>query len=448
MRHPVTIVFLIAFFVRIGYAILIQFLHPNSIYLFDSWGYLNIAYNLFHDGIYSQMSQSPQTPDSTRTPFYPIYIYAFHLLQLHGEWLVYVQALIGAATAATVTNCALLIKRNRLAAFFAGLLVALDIPSIFFSNTVLTETWFTFFITLTVFYLIKSIKFYEPKNRIWVLTFLICAVYTKPIALYLLIAIPIIFLLFNQHGLKYELKQSIKFLSLAVLFISPWVYRNHVTFGAPFYSSISEINFLFHTTANIKATVNNTTRHEEEYQYRNNPPLSELNFEHNAKVIPLFRAFAQKECMETIKENPKVAANIFFKSWVGFFIKPLRSYLSMQLNGKKLGSDKPLTMAANSSSYSSSFMHFMKKGNKIELIAVLIQLLFLIVIYLSITAALPIWLNIDRRVFVLLVCLVLYFSLASSITDLDARFRVPVLPILALLGHPFFSKMLKNYAHE
>ena len=448
MRYPVFIVFGIAFGIRLAYALLVQYLYPNSIYLYDSWSYLNIAYNLFHDGVYTQMSASPQTPDSTRTPFYPIYIYLFHVLQLHGEWIVYVQAIVGALTASVATHCALLIKRNRFAAFLVGLTVAINIPSIFFANTVLTETWFSFFLVMACYYVIKSIKYEEPNNRILAIVFLVCAIYTRPGALYLLVAIPALIVLYNQHGIKYELIQSIKLLVVTVLLLAPWFYRNKQTFGEPFFSSIAEVNYLFHTASNIKAQVNGTTRHEEEYNYRNAKPLSELNFEHNAHVIPIFRNYAQKEVKSVVQEHPAIAAKIFAKSWVGFFIKPLRSYFNLQLKGKKLGDEKPLSMANGKQSYLSGLISTLTSDDVFVSVLVVLQLLFFILVYGSFLLSLPLWFKQNPRVFIFLICVILYFSITSSITDLDARFRVPVVSLLVLLGYPFWEKRFRKLAHE
>jgi len=448
MRHPVVFVFLIAVFVRLGYSILIQFLHPESIYLYDSWGYLNIAYNLYHEGVYSQMTGDQLTADSTRTPFYSIYIYLFHLLQLHGEWIVYVQALVGAFTAAITAQCALLIKRNRLAAFVVGLLVAFDIPSVYFSNTVLPEPWFGFFLVCALFYLIKSVKYDEPSHRIYVMLFLVLATYTKPIAIYLLIAMPFILLIFNQQGIKYELIQLTKFVVIGTLLISPWIYRNQQTFGGVFFSSIAEVNLLFHTASNIKAIATNSNRHTIEYEYRNSKPLSELSFEHNPHVIPHFRKYARKECLQVVQQYPNVAFNMMLKSWVGFFAKPLRSYIGMQLNGKKLGDEPALTNVDMPSSYWESFKVALKRANWMEQTAIIVQILLLALLYLSILFSLPLWFKSNWQIGLMLLFLILYFSVTSSITDVDARFRVPIVSYIILLGYPIWCKILAKYNYE
>ncbi|MDA9938145.1 glycosyltransferase family 39 protein [Salibacteraceae bacterium] len=448
MRHPVTFVFLIAFTVRLGYAILIQFLYPESIYLFDSWGYLNIAYNLFNEGVFSQMTGDQLTADSTRTPFYPIYIYLFHLLQLHGEWIIFIQALIGAFTAAIAARCALLIKRNRLAAFVVGLLVAFDIPSVYFSNTVLPETWFGFFLVCALFYLIKSVKYDEPSHRIYVMLFLVLATYTKPIAIYLLIAMPFILLIFNQQGIKFELIQLTKFVVIGTLLLSPWLYRNQQTFGGVFFSSIAEVNLLFHTASNIKAIAKNSNRHTIEYEYRNSKPLSELAFEYNPHVIPLFREYARKECFQVVQQYPEVTFKMMLKSWVGFFVKPLRSYIGMQLYGKKLGDEPALTNVDMPNSYWASFKMALKRANWLEESAIIIQILLLGLLLLSIIFSLPLWFSSNWQIGLILLFLILYFSVTSSITDVDARFRVPIVSYIILLGYPIWCKILAKYNYE
>lgn len=448
MRNQITLVFIIAFLIRIGYSVLIQFLNPESIYLFDSWGYLHIAANLFDYGTYSQMTTEPFTADSTRTPFYPAYIYVFHILQLHGEWIVYLQALVGAGTAAIASQCAMIIKRNRTASFFVGLMVAFDIPSILLSNSVMTETWFTFFLTLAVFYFIKSVKYDEPKQRILTMLCIVLAAYTRPSAIYLILLFPLMLLVFNQQGLKYELMQAGKLILLGLLLVSPWIYRNQVTFEAPFFSSIAETNFLFHTASNIQAKVQNTSRREQEYNYRNNAPLKDLAFEYNPHVIPIFQKFARTEVIRVINEHPSVASQIFLKSWIGFFIKPIRSPISNQINLNNSANSKPLTLVESNDSYWTSFMKALKEGAPLETGLLLFQILTLLILYCAILLSIPIWLKVDTKVGLMFLVIILYFSITSSTTDLDARFRVPVVPLLALFSYPIWQKLFKNHQHE
>lgn len=442
-KHPILFTFLIALLIRLTYIGIVQWINPESIYLYDSWGYLNIAYNLYHDQVYSQMLAPPQTLDSTRPPVYPIFIYLFHLFQLHGYWIVIIQAIISSLTVTLAVKTVLTIHKKTFPALIIGGLIALDIPSIYFANTVLTETLFTFFLTGIIYAQIKI--FQTAQNHFYLFSGLLVtmAIYTKPIALFLPFVLAFIHLYSNRKKTKLLLFSCL----LPLLLISPWFYRNQLHFGgSTFFSSITEVNLLFHLTSEIKAVKENTNRQEIEQRYRTSAPLNQYDFQSNPKAITPFRAFARTETYQTVSQHPWIALKIICQSWITFFIKPIRSYITLQVYPTQ--NNQTINSVSQQGKHLHLLNRFLKSGSFFEIALIAIQAVFMLILYLALLLSLPTWFKTHKAIFLLLSILVFYFSITASITEVDARFRTPIIPALALLTLPLWIRINKQFNYE
>lgn len=441
-RHPGLFVFVLAFLIRIGYSICIQQIYPESIYQYDSWGYLNLAKNMFDGQVFSQMLIEPFTPDSTRTPGYPSFIYLFHLFKLGGEWIVYVQALIGALTAFVTFRIAEIIKRNNPANILAGLLVALDLPSIFMGNLVATETLFTLFLVISIYFAVKGVRFKEEKNVTISIIILALTTLIRPITLYYTLLIPTLYFLFSGLSIMRRIKTLVLHIILIAIFIAPWIYRNHTVFEAPFLSSISEVNLLFHTSTQIRSFAENRPQKPIEMEYRNDS-LGHLDFVNNASAMKSFILFARSETQRVIKKHPMVFLKMWGTSCVMFFVKPMRSYFNMQLKGENSYS---AISSVEERDKGDLLTKTLDKSDNLTLVLVAFQMIMLALIYLGILFSLRHWLTKDFTIFFLLLSLVGYFALISSLTEVDARLRLPVIPILAILSIHCFNSLFNKFA--
>jgi len=90
----------------------------------------------------------------------------------------------------------------------------------------------------------------------------------------------------------------------------------------------------------------------------------------------------------------------------------------------------------------------LKRANWLEESAIIIQILLLGLLLLSIIFSLPLWFSSNWQIGLILLFLILYFSVTSSITDVDARFRVPIVSYIILLGYPIWCKILAKYNYE
>lgn len=101
---------------------------------------------------------------------------------------------------------------------------------ILLNNLILTETPFMFFLLLLIYY---SFKLADTKKTfpyiMVIVSYIICLFIRPNICLYPLILF--IYLLLKKYDFKKLIKQTIIFIAIIFLVLTPWVYRNYQVFG-------------------------------------------------------------------------------------------------------------------------------------------------------------------------------------------------------------------------
>jgi 4-amino-4-deoxy-L-arabinose transferase-like glycosyltransferase len=189
----------------------------------DTGQYLTIARNLaFHHAFSLGDSASGQLlPTAHRPPLYPALIALFWWTDSPPVLAVMLlQSLLGAATVVLVY----LIARdsfNRTVAIIAGLAMALAPMTCYFTAVVLTETLFTFLLTLAIF-------LWGREKRVLAGIIFGLAALTRPGLLFFLIALPMLALL---PPLRRQWRTYLTIALVALGLSSIWVIRNALVFG-------------------------------------------------------------------------------------------------------------------------------------------------------------------------------------------------------------------------
>jgi len=199
----------------------------------DEREYDRLAYNLASKTAYTYDG----TPTAYRPIGYPAFVSVFYfVLGHHPVAIKCLQALIDVATSFLIFVL-LTGHPNRIRVLAAGLW-AFYIPAIFYTNLMMSETVFTFLLTLAAVLLTR----YSEKRSSSAYLIGICLgvlVLFKPSALIFLLVLP-----FFYRRLGLTLKSLSPVVIAFVLVLAPWFLRNYVAFGRFSLASNGGMNLL------------------------------------------------------------------------------------------------------------------------------------------------------------------------------------------------------------
>ena len=441
----VFIILLIAFFLRFLLFSAIILFNTGGFIQADSHEYLNIAENLITKSVFSQSVDEPLIPDCRRTPVYPLFIALFRLAGFNLAAIIFIQLIL------SVFNCFLAFKitywltENYKSSIFACLIVAIDIPTIVYANIILTETLFTSLFLISIFFLVRYLKDDGEKFLILILSgiFLGLSILCRPISLFFPVVMVALLLLFQSRNFKLFLIKIPLFLLAVIIPLSPWLLRNQVVFGAPILSTISSTNMLHYRAAGVYAAKEKVSFAEAQRELKE---LAESTFQGNKDEHPLdYKRHDAKLGASIILDNPLYYIKNNISSAFNLFLSPLRSTIDLQLGL----SNKATTLANWGKSKKDTILNrLLSTTSSFTLVMVLVQMITLAIVWLLAVAGMVAALKYKNYLsFALLLFIILYFGVITGGPEAYARFRVPIMPFLALIsgiGFAFISEAFKK----
>ena len=194
-------------------------------------GYFEISENLINGNGYSDDQGPPYTPNSIRPP-------AWILLMALIAWVfgsyvpVFALQLIMASFVPVLGMhlASRIISRPYLP--IIGVLLALEPAALFSSTMVVSETSFSFFFLVFLFFLFRYFDKETTRDIVCSGLFLGLAILVKPTVQFFPILIPAALLFIYKNKLSSTLfKHLVYFILVSMLIIIPWIYRNYKTFG-------------------------------------------------------------------------------------------------------------------------------------------------------------------------------------------------------------------------
>jgi hypothetical protein len=437
--------------------------------MYDSYGYWQIAFNVKEYGIFSQSYNLPIEPDYYRTPLYPLFIVLAESVQIETYPIIILQIVLGVATCYFTYKLGELITNNKFIASIAALFVAIDVPSIVMNNIVMTETLFSFLLVLSVYSFVSYLK--NNSIKLLALSAMFCGltILCRPIAFF----IPLFFSVFLIYAsrkksaahvldkleltsarwsitnIKNALKKQLFLKSLltttlllfiTLLTISPWLIRNKNTFNHYFMSVIREHDMQNYQAAAIYGELNNKSLPESQSILRWKTFKA---FKGDANKQPYeYARFIENDAMQIAFANPGILLKHHAIQFVHFFLKPCRAYIDIQLGHWGSGyntipKDYPI------------FKYLFEHNSKLTITVVFFQLFVLLLMYLSLVFGF-IYFKQEKNMFYFLVIGLLVFCFANLTLPYvtESRFRMPVVPYLAIIsaaGIYFVKEKWKNF---
>jgi 4-amino-4-deoxy-L-arabinose transferase-like glycosyltransferase len=382
----------------------IYLLVDHNYYSADTPSYLIPAQNLLNGNGFASALHHPEV---RRTPGFPLLLALFQIPPLKLDHLVLIQhalcILLGVALAAVILR----LTNDLVAAFVAALAFSLDFATIRIANLLLTEITATVLIALIAWTIYRALT---TRDRFkYAITAGIlggCAVLVRPVAIlyFVPLSLCIVYAL-RRRALRTLTVFVLSFLLLPVL----WVVRNRLEIGYPGLSTISSDDILFYRAAGALAI-------QQPGNYFSNVEKSRglLMKESCSELEHIYG----RDCLQLT--DPE-RASYFTTKGVGIILRSPVSYFGSVLIGLAYtifgGGAEALSKITNIDPHVAEF----------------------VVLILTIPeAGLALlgcwyWYKANRIACSLLVLTVAYFLTISAGAEAYSRFRVPIMPMYAML---------------
>jgi 4-amino-4-deoxy-L-arabinose transferase-like glycosyltransferase len=372
----------------------------NFVYLFfsngdfsypDSFTYLAPARGLLRGLGFIDASGLIET---IRTPGYPLLLALFGARTLP---VIIFQHLVNAGLAVGI-YLFVLYRYDRRPALIASLLFSLDVPTIHYANKLLTETVFT-----ALLYVVFVLALQRPRPiLIGLLTGVLVLI--RPIALFYCVALAFYFLL-----RRVPKRQMLIFVAMSLVLPGAWALRNRVRVGVFTISSIGDFNLLGYRAAGALAI-------EDEGDFRkaiadeeqaltdeaDDAMQAELHVQDANDLPDAVRGrYYAKYAWRVIREHPASFVQLTIR---GFLVNLFAS------DWDAIWSVSPLSP---------------------DILELGLGAIPIVLFVLSLIGTIFLWRH-DRSMALLIALTVVYFIGISAGGESDARFRVPVVPQLAI----------------
>jgi len=371
----------------------------------DTASYLVSASNLLHgQGFANALHQ----PELLRTPGYPLLLAIFMVAPMRVAFLVVFQHALCVFLIVAITVIALQITGSRLVAFIAASVLSLDVATVRIANLLLTEILFTTLIALTCWTLYGMMT--QPKRQMLAsaIAGLIggCAALVRPVGILYFVPLAIcVFVALRRRALRPAVVFVATFLLLPLL----WTTRNVIEADFFGVSSIGAESILYYRAAGALAI-----------QQPGN---------YFANVLKSRRALIQETCPDLQREynidcsqvTESQKASYSTRKGIDIIRRNLSSYFKSTLVALAYiifgGGAEALSKITGLNSH----------------IAESIVLCFTLPEACLAVAGCWYWYRHDRKLCCLLFLTVVYFLAISAGAEGYSRFRVPVMPMYALL---------------
>lgn len=415
----------------------------------DSFDYYRLTENLINNRHFSLSDGAPFFSESLRVPAYPLFLAAIVVVFKHILAVSAIQNILAALSAAILYKTARLFLTKKIS-IAATAIFAFEPGGILVSNVILSETLFIFLFLLAIYLFLKQ-KDAPSLFGFFAVGFIIgIMALTRPVALFLPF-IFMVFALFFYRGLPFKTlaRLNIIFFAGFLLVIIPWSVRNKIIFNSWQISSVGAFNFYNYYLPEFIS----------EKQNKNKEQVAESLRLRLSDNYPFYHYWSLKNSGEfkkisgeTIKANPFSFAAYYLRKTLAFFFtndwRVLLRALKMAPKPPADADSGKALLGGNAGAVSQTILsgafglkHFILLGG--FLFWGLIDLL--IIASVAESARLK-----NRRTFftLFLFSLIIYFALATGPAANEARYRLPVVPlmfVLAAIGFNFiYSKIYEK----
>ena len=444
---------------------------PSGIFSPDSASYLDSARAIVSTGRFAVSPEQPDAAQIMRTPGYPLFLAFFFLLFGENYFpIIFAQIVLSLGTVLAIYLLAARLWMRDVG-LLAALFLSLDLSSWLSTQKILTETVFTFCLSIAMFCGIQALCHPQlqkglctPAAKAWLFLhgiLLAGATLVRPITYYAIIPLLVMFLVIwrTYYGFSRKTIFNLTMLLLLpwIMLVGGWQLRNYHAAGTTDVSGIAAQNLLFYRGADILAQREGISFAEAQKQ---------LGYQHYSQRHPetadwppaQLQQHWKREGLRLICQHPLffVKSQIFglIKILLGTGEQSFLTYIGLSefpsREGTGVGSvpGGPLRDI-----FKLPFAGYWQRWGKQHPWLVFLFFFtgfYLIMLYACMSFALWCLFRTGSRLFrsahLILWCLMLYLLFVSAGPEAYSRFRTPLMPFFSLYAGYGLMCLLNRYS--
>lgn len=292
----------------------------DNIYVDDSASYIKPAKSILEAGTFNIDADSNE-PMFFRTPGYPLLLSAIY--SVGGDSLIIlVQWAMFLLSAYVCYRIASEIVNSQKVALLVGAIALFDVGRLYFSQVILTETFFTLLFVVALYVLVLYMKKGLLKHLVFFGLLISGAMLTRPMLQFLLPLLPLLsgwIVYTGTRSLKKAIVHTATLTFIFVIIVGGWAYRNYTYSGVFDVSSNKGDNGYYYKKAVVLADIEGVRfldkKNELQKKLLSDPEYLELNEMERSR-------FMVQSTMETLLEHPFRFLKIQAKALVPLFFDP------------------------------------------------------------------------------------------------------------------------------
>jgi 4-amino-4-deoxy-L-arabinose transferase-like glycosyltransferase len=405
----------------------------RKFFTYDSGGYERRAVNLLEHGVFAGQAQPPFTPDLERTPVYPALIAGVY--GVFGDRpiaVIALHALLGAATAGLVFLLARELGLSDRVALIGALLAAVDPVSVMTANRLLTETLFTTLLVAGVWLFVMG---WRREQLHWVALASLAfgaAALTRPIAQFLPLALVPLLVFALRPRWRQATIAAIVLVGISGALMASWALRNERVAGVFTLSTIGDTNLIYYRARAVMAAAEGISQEDAWEQLEARVAAEAGSGASQSEII----AVQRRQALEIFREHPGLTASMLVKGAARIVADPGYTITCTLLDRQNTSFDCfPGKATMNDPGVVDKALGKVSDMSVVQQFVLFAAILMLGVLYGGALLG-SVRLVRERRwlVLALLLLVIVYFVGLSAGAEANSRFRVPIVPFLAILA--------------